>query len=342
MKKYLSLSAFLLFMTIVHKSIAQTSDLSTTIDQRAFDKIVNSIDIPFTLFEHIDPFHGLMAEKQDFKDYSAPYDKEYTFEQTKNLFKWAVENSNVKGLEDNPNDIYKNAILQQWIAFKKSVDSAIVVYQNPPKNQSIDFQNLTIEDLKKLQSGNVDQVFKVFEDASTKFNTKGFEAKAHLAYAKVELVDRPKLAVNSPQFSVANIKVKATATGELWVNMPALECCRWFGPFCFCYRVNWHWIRIAQLTVSPQIGADITTVFSIEQMKIMATGRFDRLYLDYNIIRDINLAGIGNFYLSKKKFELYDVSQFVASIPYINKKFTIADIRLPKQSSGIKVEVDIK
>jgi hypothetical protein len=53
------------------------------------------------------------------------------------------------------------------------------------------------------------------------------------------------------------------------------------------------------------------------------------------------LAGLANSYLRNKPFELYDVSKFVASIPYIDKKFKIQDIRLPPQNNSIEIDVDI-
>lgn len=319
-------------------------DLSATIDQSAFNKIINSADIPLVLFEHRDPFPSPVSGKDGYKDYSEEGDTTYTYEKTKQLFQWAVENTKTSGIESEPDDIFKKALQEEWIRIKKEISDNIANYDNAVREgKSVTFDGFKIDDLRKLEAGNVDQVFDFFEKVSAekKINTK-FALRAHLSYAKVELTDRPSLAVNSPQFSAKNIRVKATATGELWAQIPRFICCRWFGPICICVRVEWHWVKLAQLTVAPRIGCDATVVFDVENLKINATGRFDKLFLDYNILRDINLAAIGNIYLRRKKFELYDVSQFVASIPYINKNFAIEDIRIPAQTGNVKVDVDVK
>jgi len=352
MKKVLTILQLLLFVSVWGQTskgdpaIKAEVDLKADINQTAFDKIIASMSIPLTLFEHNDPFKtdaALMLENVE--DYEDPDDKVYTFEETKELYKWAVENKtpSTLGLKDNASDPFKNALKQEWENFKKEIDEAIASSaQAETQGQGrASVENYTIDDLKKWSTYDVENLFKVFDDGARANKTARPEAKAHLAYARVDLTDRPILGVNSPNFSVKNIRVKATATGELWVKLPSLKCCRWFGPICTCYRVEWHWKRLVRLTVSPKVGADVTIVFSIANKKIFATGSFDNLFLDYNVLRDINLAVVGNRYMKNKKFELYDVSKFVASVPYINKKFRIQDIKLPARSNGISVDVNV-
>jgi hypothetical protein len=313
-------------------------DLSTTIDQAAFNKITSSMDLPLTLFEHKESFPGLAVDKDNVKDITDSTDRLYSTQETRELFKWAVENSPGAKFRDGESENgYKQGVNQAWMDFKKEV--SMIRSQTEQEGRKFQVEGFTPEELKILEEGNVDQIFNLLQ---TKSSSANFAAKVHLAYAKVELVDRPTFTVNSPDFTAGNVRVKATATGELWIQIPRFKCCRYVLGICVCVKVEWHWIRAASLTVSARVGTDATVTFAAENLKITATARFNRLYLDYNILRDINLASIGNYYLRRMKFELYDVSKFVASIPYIDKNFAIEDIRLPAQSNGVKVEVDVK
>lgn len=306
-------------------------DLTTTIDQSAFTKILDAADIPMVLFEHREPFPGLLNTTSDDFAYNDSTDKNYTYEETKNLFKWAVNDAKITGLEDDKNNIFRGAIREAWRNLYQEVNN---VYNQATTDTRTTNEDFSLKDLEKLKNelykGNVDNVFSFFE---TKLAGAKAFAKIHLAYARVDLLDRPVIDVNSPDFAIGNVRVRATATGELWLKLPYVSCC----PL----RAGFRWVKTASVTVSPVIGAAAAVHFSIESLKVMATGRFTRLFLDYPILRDINLAGIGNHYLSSKQFELYDVSKFVASIPYIDKKFAISTIDLPAQTHGVKVDITI-
>jgi hypothetical protein len=314
------------------------SDLMARVEQSTFNKIIASAGFPLVLFEHREPFPGFagVMETRDFVD---TLDRVFSTDETKALLRWAVENAPTTSVSRGQDEqVFKIGLQDAWQEWKEDVNNAVAVMERPgaanqPGLGSRNGDELTLAELKQLQLAGVDETFQLLDRKSSIATNKAI-ARAHLSYARVELTERPGLAVNSPRFSATNIRVQATATGELWLKLPHISCC---PP-----RVQMRWKKIAQLTVSPKIGTDATITFSVESLKVMATARFDRLFLDYFILREINLAGLGNGYLSKKKFEVYDVSKFVASIPYIDRKFVIDAVRLPAQSGAVQIEVDVR
>ncbi|HEV8274066.1 MAG TPA: hypothetical protein VGQ04_22285 [Chitinophagaceae bacterium] len=340
---------FILLLALPLIADAQSKDLKTEINQSAFDKILTSMDIPLVLFEHNSPFPKNLAAFDPTSKFDE-FDKVYGYDEMQSLFSWGVNGEATRMADVNDLEL-KKELKNQWLTSMEEVNEVIDNYDYAVKKQTepgytgplpSDFEggDISIAKLKTWQKADVKTIL---TDLSKMAVTSKLDfVRAHLSYAKAELYDRPTLTVNSPNFKAANIKVKVSATGELWMKVPRFKCCRHIGPICVWVCIDrWEWIKIASVSPSVKIGSDVSITFEIQQLKIFAGGLFDKLFLDYFILRDINLAGIGNIYLRNKKFELYDVSKFVASLPYINKKFRIQDIKLPPRSGGVTVEIDI-
>lgn len=321
----------------------KAQDLSAEVKQTAFDKVIQSMPIPFTLFEHTDPFKkaGEMNENIIFDD--SVFTKQYTSEESHNLYKWAF-NPDIKKNEGE--EIFRTALQVEWERVREQLQAYIDEYERQPSTKSdnavdktdFSYDELTIEDMKKIQGASLEDALKMFSAEE-----KGaFGIKGHLSYFRVDLNERPTLKVTGPKFDINNIRIETTVTGELWTKLPEFRCCRRFMGVCICVRVDWVWKRIASLTVSPDIGADATVTFTPNNLKVVASGRFRKLFLDYAILRDLNLAGIANRLMASKSFEVYDASAFVASLPYINSKFRIESIAIPVNPSGVTINVNIK
>lgn len=337
-------------LAVTSSAMAQKApDLRTEINQSSFDKILASMDIPLTLFEHNDPFPAFVDMANQKIDLEGDVNKGFGYDRMVALFLWAVEGAPT-AMGDNNEMELKNELKNQWAEIMGGVNEIVANYEYAVKNQSVpgykgpmpsDFDggSVSISELKKLQKSSVAEFFK---NLSSYVGISKLDfVKAHLAYAKAELTSRPSLTVNSPVFKTTGIKVKVTATGELWMKLPVPRCCKRVLGVCVWWCFDMKWVKVGSITVSPTIGADVTVNFSVSGLKIFASGSFDRLFLDYFILREINLAGLANNYLRNKTFELYDVSKFVASIPYINKKFRIESINVPARTGGITVEVNV-
>ena len=335
------LSLFIIFSSLVIGHLhAQLKDLRADINQPAFDKIVNATKFPLTLFEHKDPFKSLDSDPVLVADETTKIFNEaqsLAFIKESFLTVRAPESFDLK----EANSVYRDAIQAEWYRILEDIDR--IVEEGERNNratnpQRIEFKDFTLDELKEIQRGTAEAAF-------TKFNAREKGAmfiKVHLPYARVDVVSRPTLKVQSPEFKLQNLMVNPTATGELWMKVPVFSCCRTVLGICVCVRVTWKWKRIASLTVSPRLGADVTVKFSESQLKIYAQAQFDKLFLDYFILRDIDLSGLANRYLRNRNFELYDVSKFVASLPYINANFRIESLALPPRTDGVSVELVIK
>lgn len=331
------------------QQLISSSDLRAEINQTSFDKILTSMDIPLVLFEHINPFPKSPSIMDNTSQFNNENDKVYNYTEMESLFSWAINGKSTR-IADKSDEELKNELKIQWHISMEEINEVIANYYNAVKNQTTpgykgplpsDFDGGDFS-REKLQKWQTEEIKNILEDLPKTTASSLDFARAHLAYAKVELYERPSLIVNSPNFKATNINVKVSATGELWTKIPRFKCCkRIFGICVWVCFDRWEWIKIGSISPSVNIGSNVSINFEIQGLKIFAGGSFDKLYLDYFILRDINLAGIGNSYLRNKKFELYDISKFVASIPYINKKFRILDITLPPKSGGVTVDVNV-
>lgn len=328
----------LLFISVLamHRLHAQTKDLRADVNQPVFDKILKSTKFPLTLFEHNDPFKSLGDRILEDDEATIYFDDAKSLEIAKEAFGGpkAAELREAKDV----NAVYRDAIKDEWYKIVTEIGKLVEDYETQAKSGAkIETTDYTIDELRAIQIASPE----VGMEKLYKKNTGGF-IKAHLAYARVDVAARPALSVKSPDFSFKNLSVHTTATGELWMKLPVFKCCRTILGICVCVRVEWKWTRIASLTISPKFDADITIRFSESQLKIYAQAQFDRLFLDYYILRDLDLKGLANRNLANKKFEIYDAAKFVASLPYINANFRIESLTLPPRADGVSIEIVIK
>lgn len=328
----------LMAVLYAHCVNAQIKDLRADVNQLAFEKILNSTSFPLTLFEHNDPFKSLASPRFSGDETTVYFDSTKSLQIAREAFRGAklIEPRDVKDV----NSVYRDAIKDEWAKIQAEIDKIVTEYDTQMKSTgrvgftSLDFN---IDELRAIQLASP-------EDGIKKLYAKDRDGflKAHLAYARVDVATRPNLVVKSPNFSFKDLSVHTTATGELWMKLPVFHCCKWFLGICVCWRVEWKWTRITSLTISPKFGADVTIRFSESQLKIYAQAQFDKLFLDYYILRDIDLKGLANHYMANKRFEIYDAAKFVASLPYINANFRIETLTLPPRTDGLSIEITIK
>ncbi len=90
-----------------------------------------------------------------------------------------------------------------------------------------------------------------------------------------------------------------------------------------------------------KITTDATVTFSVNGVLVYGTPSIQNLALDYDIVRDINLAPIANAVLNGESFLIMDASKIVAALPYVNNKYTISGIAL-SGSSEIRADITVQ
>lgn len=328
----------LLLLILLSQMIAKAQDLRADVNQSTFTKVINSICLPMTIFEYRDDFKRIVPNTDEptfFADSLTT--TSLTAEKSRALYKAAVEDRTPVREEDA---VVEDSLRMEWERVIQEINQIVQDHdrKRPDDVPEVSVEGYTIEELRKIKGATVEETIRFFEAKER----GAFALKAHLAFFRLNLNEKPALQVASPSFGMGNIKVEPTVTGELWTKIPEFRCCRTVLGICVCVRVSWKWKRIASLTVSPNIGADAEVKFSESQLKIVAKASFRRLYLDYAILRELNLAAIANYALRDKSFEVYDASQFVASLPYINSKFHIESISLPAKPDGVTIQLNVK
>lgn len=295
-------------------------DLYIELDQAACDKLVNSVSYPLTILEQSNPFPGCPNLALLDNGYYV-----YTDEEVDKLFQSSLEavlgkNKAKRSPVQNQIVAFGGSIIEQA---KKAIDaSESKEYEGPAR---ADLEKLVNEGMPRLTNN----VRKLFGD---------FGVYAWCPHLKVVLKRKPNISINSPRTDLKQLKVEATATGELWFKYPWFNCYQW----CFKWVKVEKCDRIASLTVSVDVAADAHLDFATSGATIVAKPVFDRLRLDYDILDKIPLEGIANDALKSEQVKIFDASLLVTTIPIFNTRFQVDSIALPKKTGAVGMAASIK
>src|SRR5688572_17581557 len=106
-----------LSLLILPLMVQAQKDLKAEVNQTVFNKIINSVKFPYTVIEHRENFPGFLKTYPEASDIitDSDEDKDYTIEEIKTMFKWAVEGATVSTMGDKPeSDVFKNALKDAW------------------------------------------------------------------------------------------------------------------------------------------------------------------------------------------------------------------------------------
>jgi hypothetical protein len=292
-------------------------DLYAEIDQTAVDKLLSSTNYPVTVLEKSQSFPGCdnLALEREGSAYK------YTDKQVDDLFERTVTSIEQGKRESD------HHILEQLYAFACSI---IDKCQSALNSASSDYQGPDKNSLQKIVDGGVRSL-----PANLRAITGDFGVYAWCPHLQVTVRQRPALNLASPRISLQNLRVEGSATGELWVKYPWLSCSHW----------HCHWVtkcdRVGSITVSIDVAADAHVDLSVQGAKVYGQGAFDRLRLDYWILRDIPLEGIANSALGNRRLLVYDASKLIETVPVLGSKFAIGAIDLPAMGHAIGVGVTL-
>lgn len=323
---------------MANKKSSKSHDFSVILDQSLSNKVVESPDYPLSIIEFDEPFpHKTSEEVGEIQGIIGYRDIQYAYSQTeiKTMLEEAVKyGTTIKstGLTDEQIVIYQGLLAESGgiMAEAKACLDALEESQNKrPMKKEEPYSGPTRDELDKIINGGI---------TSLPQSVKGFELKAHLRAFNVMVLEPPSISLNSPTMTLSRGKLRVGATGELWFKRPSIRCIRW----CTQWIITWKWVRIARISVSVKMGINAKATALVHNKKVFVRGEFIKLFLDYYVIRRINLAKIANKILHDKLVYVYDPSGLVATIPVLDTEFGVDKINLPQTSGAFRVEIDIK
>lgn len=298
------------------------NDLFAEVSQSVCDKLLSSAGYPLVLMERKEDFPGcrsvLTRLEKDFYRYSV--------DEVDEMFRACVPA--ILNRTDDENSIHDDifafggSIIQQAKLILDAHDGDPERYEGPER-----------ADLKTIIDGGIENL-----GTNLRSLVGDFDVYAWNPHLKVTLKTQPKLRLASPRIDLDGVRVEILAKGELWVKYPWWNCHKW----CIKWKKVVKCDRIGSITVSPDIAADAHAEIFSRGPRVYASAQFDRLRLDYPILKEIPLEGIANAILGKKEMEVYDASQLVASVPVLKSEFGVDSINLPTSPDSIGVGVTVK
>jgi hypothetical protein len=294
-------------------------DIYVNLAQSSCDKLVNSVTYPFKVLEKSQPFPGCAQVSDGMEGYHRYSDKEIDA-----LFRSTFE------LLESKRTLPDNNIYNEVIAFAGSIIEQSKKVLDVTGSQEYDGPSK--DALKSIVDGGLGDLPKNLRPLGD------FGIYEWCSYLRVIVRTKPAIKLNSPRIDLDQIKVRVTATGETWIKYP------WFNCYQWCLR----WVKvekcdkIASVTPTLDVAADthvnLTSAGSIVNAKLI----FDKLRLDYPILRDIPLEGLANDIIGGKVVQIFDGSTLVTTVPVLKTHFTIGSLELPNTSGGIGVGITLK
>jgi hypothetical protein len=294
------------------------ADLSAEIAQSSADKLTGSVSYPLRVLEHRKDFPGCtrLASSSESGFY------EYSKDEIEAMLKGAVSHIRARthGSEVSvQSQIYSFAgsIVEQA---RKVLEIATTAsdYEGPDKSE-----------LNAVVDGGIENLVNTLGD---------FGIYAWNPYLRVTVKKRPSIGLQSPRIDLSGISIEVVATGELWAKYPWWNCYKWCTKWEKIHKCD----RVASLTVSPDIAANAHAVVQTSGARVLVQAEFDKLRLDYDILRKIPLEGVANSALRGKSLFVYDASQLIATVPVLQSRFAVDEILLPPNSGGISVGVALR
>lgn len=297
------------------------NDLFAEVNQSACEKLLSSVSYPFVVMERKEDFPGCRS----IRTWRESEYYRYTDDEVDEMFRACVQNVRDRGTstENTIDDdllAFGGAIIQQAKLILDAVDRD--GYEGPTRQQ-----------LETIVDGGVEAL-----GGNLRSVLGDFGIYAWNPHLKVTLKSKPTLRLASPRIDLDGVRLEVLAKGELWVKYPWWNCHKWCLKWVKVIKCD----RIGSITVSPDIAADAHADLSSRGTRVYAKAQFDRLRLDYPILKEIPLEGLANSVLGKREMEIYDASKLVASVPVLNSSFGVDSITLPPSTDSIGVGVDIK
>lgn len=318
------------------------SELEAIIHQSMVDKVVKSVDYPYTIFEHKRTYEGFTEEvDQNYDSAEIPseeffnkisenlaiaYNKDYSFSE--------VDEELERNFLDNLSELREN--------FKecRNAHNAFSEYTTNNPDTSLTWDGPSIDELDTLITS-IDN----YGDNTNKFAPLLSLVKFTALVTRITVkVQEPDFELNGKRFDLNNLTVIPSGSGEVWAKYKWFKCTRRTRIGGICYR--WRWTtrntRILKISLALRVKVSAHAKVIPENSLVKIYGEFDKLRLDHTLLRIIPLEKLANGYLGKKPLVIFDAGQFVKTIPVLKKDFKVSKIEIPNDTGKVNVKISIK
>ena len=312
-------------------SASVTYDAAAAVTQVAADHLTSSVAYPLTVFKHSDPFHPARLETKA-TDGTSEVSIALSAQEVQQL----VETSSrtpikvpAPGEPVSKEDFDKVVGAAYASQAQEAIDKAKLLLQAHEKEQGADADKIRAQ-LKQLVAGGVHGF------AAETARGGCFDFHEQVSYLEAKIGKRPTLVVGAPTTSVRDLELLASVTAQSWAKAPVP---RWGWPpwECKWFMVLEVSLRDVRFDVAADVGLQVESKTSV-----VATGRVNRLRLDYPILKNIPLERIAQPYLDKEKLVVYDAKALVLTVPILGSKFAVDEAKLPNASGQIDVQIFLK
>ncbi|AXC09701.1 hypothetical protein ACPOL_0318 [Acidisarcina polymorpha] len=175
--------------------------------------------------------------------------------------------------------------------------------------------------------------------------TRGFELAFFLQHLRIDVRNAPLIKLSGISTAVKNVSLSVDAAAQVWIKYPHWVCTRDcnFGGLGFCCEGHFEdrWDLLQQTTIGDfYMGADGHVNLEVRGQVVYGLASFDKLFIDYPILREINLAAYVIQFFKIDPFQIVDARSLVAVIPYANTRYQISSIAL-KGKGEIRAELTL-
>lgn len=325
------------------------SDLRATINQSMADKIVNSVNYPFTVFEHRKPFEGFSLKNEIEIDDEIDIDSELFLKETNTILSKKFTINGYDAVEQDSVNLATNS-LNELRALKENFKECLSAYkkieehnaQNPDQTHQWDgpteeFLNNIIKDIEDYENNNL---------ANYKSLSGLIELKAQITWIRVNLGKRPNFGLHGQRFDINIPSILPSGTGEVWAKHKWLKCVKYVSIFGKKVCVGWKWttkltrllsVTLKDIKLKVKAHAIVKPLGAI----VNVYGVFDELRLDYKWIDKIPLEKLANKILGNKPVAVFDASKFVQTVPVLNSSFRVAKLEIPNETGKITIDITV-
>lgn len=323
------------------------SELKATINQSMADKIVKSVNYPFTVFEHRKPFEGFSFTNEIESDDEINIESEQFLKDIKVVLNGTFENYEDK--EQELDDLAVN-FSTEIRGLRENFEECLVAYnkieewntQNPDQKHTWDgptkdFLESIIKDIKAYESNSLQDY---------KSLSKLIEIKAQITWIRVILGKEPNFLLNGQRFDVSLPSILPSGTAEVWAKYKWLKCTKYVEIFGRKICVGWKWTtkltKLLSITLKDiKFKVKAHAIVKPKGAIVNVYGAFDELRLDYRFIDRIPLEKLANKILGDKPLTVFDASVFVKTIPVLNSSFRVSKIEIPNEANKIAIDITV-
>ena len=278
---------------------AAASDLYAAVEQSLVDKVVSEAQYPITLVDQWWPFDPN----------SRIGHRNFTANEVEKQLGMAAKldcSAKAKGNE-TPCEVQR-----AYYAGRAQLHSEIELVRKYKEKAGTNWKGPSDAELDALQS-------------------KAFPIKEHLAHLKINVLKAPSIKISGTSTAVDAVSVAIDAIGETYVEYPVWVCTKdcSIGPIHFCCEGHFEgrWAKVLEIDVNDvRFAVDGSVALIPDALVVYGVPSVSRLVLDYEILRDINLAPIANSALNGRRLAIIDASKIVAALPYVNTRYQIKSI----------------